>query len=156
AARVRERRATSPAAASGRRVANSVATAPVHKSACMLRVATEPRCNLAERAGEVGFELLIADGQPYWDERAYYCFSLRQIEEDIERPTKGLADLCLALVDRVVGDERLLERLRIPPHVWNLIAESWHRRDATLYGRFHLAYDGRGPARLLEYNADTP
>jgi len=46
--------------------------------------------------------------------------------------------------------------LRIPPHAWDLIAESWRRRDATLYGRFDLAYDGQGPARLLEYNADTP
>jgi glutathionylspermidine synthase len=26
----------------------------------------------------------------------------------------------------------------------------------TLYGRFDLAYDGTGPAKLLEYNADTP
>jgi len=120
------------------------------------RITIEPRGNLAERAREVSFELLIADGQVYWDESAYYCFSLRQIEEHIEWPTKELADLCLALVDRVVGDERMLERLRIPPHAWGLIAESWRRRDATLYGRFDLAYDGQGPARLLEYNADTP
>src|SRR6185437_14226074 len=24
------------------------------------------------------------------------------------------------------------------------------------YGRFDLCYDGKGPAKLLEYNADTP
>lgn len=122
----------------------------------MQRITTEPRDNLAERAREVSFELLFADGQVYWDENAYYCFSLRQIEEHIEGPTKELANLCLALVDRVVGDERMLERLRIPPHAWGLIAESWRRRDASLYGRFDLAYDGQSPARLLEYNADTP
>ena len=29
-------------------------------------------------------------------------------------------------------------------------------RDPHLYGRFDLRYDGTGPAKLLEYNADTP
>ena len=29
-------------------------------------------------------------------------------------------------------------------------------RDPTLFGRFDLAYDGSGPPKLLEYNADTP
>jgi glutathionylspermidine synthase len=44
----------------------------------------------------------------------------------------------------------------VPELGWNLIAESWKRGDQTLYGRFDLAYDGHGPAKLLEYNADTP
>ena len=30
------------------------------------------------------------------------------------------------------------------------------RGDPSLYGRLDLAYDGAGPPRLLEYNADTP
>jgi glutathionylspermidine synthase len=60
------------------------------------------------------------------------------------------------LVDRAVGDERTLERLRIPAGAWDLIAQSWRRGDPTLYGRFDLAYDGESPAKLLEYNADTP
>ena len=39
-----------------------------------------------------------------------------------------------------------------------LIERSWAERDdeVSLYGRFDLRYDGAGPARLLEYNADTP
>ena len=37
-----------------------------------------------------------------------------------------------------------------------MIAESWRRSDPSLYGRFDLAYDGSKPAKLLEYNADTP
>ena len=53
-------------------------------------------------------------------------------------------------------NEALLRRLRIPLHAWDVIAESWKRRDPSLYGRFDLAYDGAGPAKLLEYNADTP
>src|SRR6476646_7334989 len=122
----------------------------------MRRFTIEPRSNLADRARETGFEFLTVDGNIYWDESAYYAFSLRQIEGHIEDPTKELASLCLALVDRAVGDERMLERLRIAPHAWDLIAESWRRGDRTLYGRFDLAYDGNGPAQLLEYNADTP
>jgi glutathionylspermidine synthase len=37
-----------------------------------------------------------------------------------------------------------------------VIRESWERDEVGLYGRFDLAYDGQGPPRLLEYNADTP
>jgi glutathionylspermidine synthase len=36
------------------------------------------------------------------------------------------------------------------------VAESWGRDEFTVYGRFDLAYDGRNPPRMLEYNADTP
>jgi glutathionylspermidine synthase len=122
----------------------------------MQRIPIKPRGNLSDRARETGFELLTVDGSVYWDESDYYAFSLAQIEDDIEGPTKELAELCLALVDRAVGDQRILERLRIPPHAWDLIAQSWRRGEKALYGRFDLAYDGSGAARLLEYNADTP
>jgi glutathionylspermidine synthase len=37
-----------------------------------------------------------------------------------------------------------------------LISQSWHRDDPSLYGRLDFSFDGRGPAKLLEYNADTP
>jgi glutathionylspermidine synthase len=122
----------------------------------MQRIPIKPRGNLSDRARETGFELLTVDGSVYWDESAYYAFSLAQIEDDIEGPTKELAELCLALVDRAVGDQQILERLRIPRHAWDLIAQSWRRGEKALYGRFDLAYDGNGAARLLEYNADTP
>jgi glutathionylspermidine synthase len=92
----------------------------------------------------------------YWDERAYYGFSLRQIEHDIEDPSRELAALCVDLAGRIIADERLLRRLEIPEHAWTLIAESFKRRDPSLYGRFDFSYDGKGPVRLLEYNADTP
>ncbi|MBA1914380.1 glutathionylspermidine synthase family protein, partial [Escherichia coli] len=36
------------------------------------------------------------------------------------------------------------------------IATSWRRKDPSLYGRLDLKYSGSGPAKLLEYNADTP
>jgi glutathionylspermidine synthase len=55
-----------------------------------------------------------------------------------------------------VRDEVLMERLAIPRAHWNLVAESWRTRQPSLYGRFDFAYDGTGPAKLYEYNADTP
>jgi glutathionylspermidine synthase len=50
----------------------------------------------------------------------------------------------------------MMKLLRIPVAYWNWIAASFKRGDASLYGRFDLSYDGKGPAKLLEYNADTP
>jgi glutathionylspermidine synthase len=120
------------------------------------RVQTQVRPNLQDRARELGFDVLEFDGEPYWDESAYYAFSLKEIEDDLEAPSNELAALCVELAGKIVGDERMLERLQIPRHAWDLIAESWRRRDLSLYGRFDLAYDGSGRARLLEYNADTP
>ena len=122
----------------------------------MHRIRVEPRANLARRAAETGFEFASMDGEVYWDESAYYGFSLAQIEDDIEGPTAELAAMCLELAGRAARDQQILERLRIPEHGWRLIAESWQRGDKSLYGRFDLAYDGNGPAKLLEYNADTP
>jgi len=122
----------------------------------MRRCRIAPRPNQQIRAREAGFDFATIDGAIYWDERAYYTFTLDQIERDLEDPSAELSELCLELVARAVTDERILARLSIPPAVWDLIAESWRRRDPSLYGRFDLAYDGNGPAQLLEYNADTP
>ncbi len=37
-----------------------------------------------------------------------------------------------------------------------MIGDSWGRRDPCVYGRFDFLYNGSGPPKLLEYNADTP
>src|SRR5262249_61275374 len=71
-------------------------------------------------------------------------------------PPAELEQMCYDLVDRATKDERILRALRIPERYWTFVAASWKRRDKNLYGRFDLSYDGRGPAKLLEYNADTP
>jgi glutathionylspermidine synthase len=122
----------------------------------MRRIRVPQRKNLSERAVETGFTLLEIDGAPYWDESAYYGFTLEQIETHIEDATAELEGLCRELAARAAGDERMLGRMQIPEHAWSLVAESWRRGDFSLYGRFDLAYDGASPARLLEYNADTP
>lgn len=122
----------------------------------MQRHIISPRPNLEARARACAFDFATMDGEIYWDERAYYSFTLRQIEDHLEQPSAELSALCLDLVDRAVHDERILQRLAIPPVAWDIIAESWQRHDPSLYGRIDLAYDGQGPAKLLEYNADTP
>jgi glutathionylspermidine synthase len=122
----------------------------------MQRIACDERPNWRERADEHGFRFHTIDGERYWDERAYYAFTLQEIERDIEAPTAELDAMCRELVARAVDDERMLKVLRIPERFWTFIAASWKRHDPSLYGRFDLSYDGQGPAKLLEYNADTP
>jgi glutathionylspermidine synthase len=109
--------------------------------------------DIAERNG---FIFHHVDGAIYWDERACWQFTLREIEDEIEDPTTELYAMCCALVDDACADQRLMERLAIPRDMWDPIATSWRRGDASLYGRFDFAYDGTGPAKLLEFNADTP
>ena len=122
----------------------------------MQRIACDERPNWRERADEHGFRFHTIEGERYWDERAYYAFTLQEIERDIEAPTAELDQMCRELVARAVDDERMLKLLRIPERFWTFIAASWKRSDPSLYGRFDLSYDGQGPAKLLEYNADTP
>ncbi len=122
----------------------------------MQRVACKERPDWRERAEAVGFNFHSIDGEPYWDERAYYAFTLQQIERDLEAPTAELDQMCRELVTRAVDDENILRRLAIPVPFWNWIARSWKGGDPSLYGRFDFRYDGKGAAKLLEYNADTP
>ncbi len=122
----------------------------------MQRITCPERDDLRLTAAQTGFDFHTIDGERYWDERAYYAFTLDEIEREIERPTGEIDAMCLELVGRAVDDERTLRRLKIPETFWPLISTSWHNDEGSLYGRLDLAFDGRGPAKLLEYNADTP
>jgi glutathionylspermidine synthase len=122
----------------------------------MLRVPSKERPNWQGQATSLGFHFHTIGGDPYWDERAHYRFTVRQIEEDIEKPTAELEALCLEVVDRACRDEALLRELKIPEVYWDFVASSWRAREPALYGRMDFAYDGQGPAKLYEYNADTP
>lgn len=122
----------------------------------MRRIICHERDDWRRTATETGFLFAAPGGERYWDERAYYAFSQRQIEEQIEAPTAELEAMGRELVGRVVRDERLLRRLRLPEDCWDLVVQSWKRDERSLYGRMDLRFDGRTPAKLLEYNADTP
>jgi glutathionylspermidine synthase len=120
------------------------------------------RLNIGERAGwreaaeREGFTFHYLDGEIYWDESACYAFTMEEIERELEEPTEQLHAMCLDLVDEAVGSEALMARLAIPEEQRDFVAETWRLKSPSLYGRFDFAYDGSGPARLLEYNADTP
>ena len=122
----------------------------------MERLRFDPRTDWDAKAEELGFTWRHTDGKPYWDETAAYAFSLAEIEDGIEAPTEELHGLCLELVNEAVQSERLMEQLDIPETMRDYVADSWKRGDPSLYGRFDFAYDGQGPAKLYEYNADTP
>jgi glutathionylspermidine synthase len=122
----------------------------------MQRISVTERPGLAQAAAEHGLEFTPGQGVTGWDETAYYQFTMSQIEEDIEGPAEELEGLCFQVVARAVDDEEILRRLGIPEHFWDYIADSWRNGEKNLYGRMDLSYDGDGPAKLLEYNADTP
>ncbi|PPK65961.1 glutathionylspermidine synthase family protein [Actinokineospora auranticolor] len=92
--------------------------------------------------------------RPYWDESVHYAFDMDEVLS-LEADVELLHSMCLEAVDNIVLTERY-RAFGIPEWTWPHIAESWKRRDPHVYGRFDLRYDGSGPARLLEYNADTP
>lgn len=115
-----------------------------------------PRAEWQRKATEYGFKFHTMNGEAYWDESAYYQFSLKQIEEDLEKPTEEIHQMCLAVVDLVVKDEERLKQFQIPSHYWQQILDSWQRHDPSLYSRLDFAYSGNGPAKLYENNADTP
>ncbi|MDB5604584.1 MAG: hypothetical protein JWP25_1484 [Bradyrhizobium sp.] len=122
----------------------------------MRRLPCLERDDWRDTADKTGFDFHTIDGERYWDERACYVFTLEEIELQIEAPSGEIDAMCLELVGRAIEDESYLRRLKIPEAFWPLISESWYRDEASLYGRLDLSFDGRGPAKLLEYNADTP
>src|SRR5664279_3131085 len=122
----------------------------------MQRIACPERDDWRTTAIETGFDFHTIDGERYWDERGYYAFTLDEIERQIEAPSAEIDAMCLELVGHAIDDESCLRRLKIPEAFWPLISESWYRDEASLYGRLDLCFDGKGAAKLLEYNADTP
>jgi glutathionylspermidine synthase len=120
------------------------------------RVTIEERPDWRGKAEASGFTFHHEAGERYWDERAYYAFTLEQVERDIEAPTEELHSLCLELVEAAMNSERIMDSLAIPEAMRDYVADSWDDDSPSLYGRFDFAYDGNGPAKMLEYNADTP
>ena len=52
----------------------------------MQRIACPERDDWRATAEQAGFDFHTIDGERYWDERAYYAFTLDEIERQIERP----------------------------------------------------------------------
>jgi glutathionylspermidine synthase len=120
----------------------------------MQREPSPPRPDWERRCEALGFDFHHLGGEPYWVEDFRYRFTSEQVDE-LDDATAELHKLCLQAVEHVVAN-RLYERLSIPPEFGFYIETTWKRRDPTICGRFDLAYDGRNPPKMLEYNADTP
>lgn len=126
----------------------------------MHRVHTTPRPNwqrtIAEQGLVFGTPGVDTDGtpRPYWDETVHYEFDRDEILA-LETQVEVLHSMCLDAVEQIVLTERFAD-FGLPQWCWEAVAKSWRRSDPYLYGRFDLRYDGGGPAKLLEYNADTP
>ncbi|MDX2293756.1 MULTISPECIES: glutathionylspermidine synthase family protein [Streptomyces] len=128
----------------------------------MERHTIEPRPGWQETVEEQGLVYPLTrypDGslRPYWDESAYYSFTLPEVEA-LEEVVEELHAMCLAAAAHIVERNRFADLGITDPRVAERVAESWRRRAElpSLYARFDLVYDGTGPAKMLEYNADTP
>ncbi|MGA0599496.1 glutathionylspermidine synthase family protein [Caulobacter sp. KR2-114] len=121
----------------------------------MQRIDIPPRPDWREKVEAVGLVWHTPGGVPYWNESAYYAFTLAQVEE-IEAATAELYRLFLEAGQYVV-DKRLWRRFGIPDWCAPLVEETWRAEPPALnYGRFDLGYDGRSPPKLFEFNCDTP
>jgi glutathionylspermidine synthase len=120
----------------------------------MIRVATEPRADWPKIVESQGLLFHSIDGEPYWDESAYYLFESDEVDQ-VEAATEQLDEFCLEAVEHVIAEGRL-DELGIPPDFHAFVARSWEHDEHTIYGRFDFSFDGVHPPKLLEYNADTP
>jgi len=121
----------------------------------MQRIPCDERADWQAKAEEAGFRFHTVDGERYWDERAYYAFTLEEIERDIEAPTAELDAMCRDLVARAVDDEKILRRLAIGALLDLHRGELEAPRPEPLWP-LRPFVQWQGPAKLLEYNADTP
>ncbi len=99
-------------------------------------------------------ETLPPGARPYWDESTCYEFTASEIDE-LEAAANELQTMCLAAAQHVIDNQRDAE-LEIPAEAVPLIEWAWNEEPPALYGRFDMLYNGSGPPKLLEYNADTP
>ncbi len=120
----------------------------------MQRLPQGPRPDRMERARRMGFAFAEIEGEPYWDETVFYRFTSAEIDA-LDDATAAIQDMLMRAADHVVRNN-LNGPLGIPDGAWPIVKRSWERREPSLYGRLDLRFDGAGPPKLLEINADTP
>jgi len=119
----------------------------------MIREMVTPRANWREDCEAIGFSYHSIDGV-YWDESRCYRFTADEIDT-LEAAAGELHARCLDAVEHIVARNRF-DALAIPAAWRDRVARSWRAKELSLFGRFDLAWDGKGAPKLLEYNADTP
>jgi glutathionylspermidine synthase len=101
----------------------------------------------------------LPDGttKPYWNESAWYEFTIGEVES-LEAATEELWAMCvdaagfMASADSGFTDARL----GLPAGALDVIRRSMERQDPMLYARFDLVYGADGSIKMLEINGDTP
>jgi glutathionylspermidine synthase len=103
----------------------------------------------------------LADGTsvPYWNEAAWYEFSMTEVLV-LEAATEELWAMCLDAAGYLAATATD-RRLGLPTGSLELIRDSIRRGDQAVYARFDLAPTGTdlaagSPVRMLEINGDTP
>lgn len=95
--------------------------------------------------------------RPYWVDDAYYELTADEVDH-LETATDRLHGMCLEAARYIASGE--MGGIGLPAGALEVARESLAAWDAggapSLYGRFDLRFDGTGPAKMLEYNADTP
>ena len=119
----------------------------------MKKVNCHTRNDWKRKVEEIGFGYHTIDGT-YWDESAYYEFSMSEVEV-IEKASAELFDRCLEAVQHII-DNKLYDLFKIDPRFIPLIESSWNNDVPSIYARFDLAWDGINQPKMLEFNADTP
>ncbi|MBS1823361.1 MAG: glutathionylspermidine synthase family protein [Acidobacteria bacterium] len=124
----------------------------------MERLAITPRDHWEDKVATAGLVYYSPSGEgmdrPYWDESACYRFTSPEIDT-LEAAGNALQEMCLAAAQHIIDKKRYAE-LEIPAAAIPAIEWAWENEPPAIYGRFDVAYNGNGPPKLLEYNADTP
>lgn len=121
----------------------------------MKRHIIDPRNHWEKLVANDGFIWHTANGKPYWQENAYYSFTLAQVEE-IEKATEHCHIMMMKAAEHVI-ENKLFDKFQIPEAFIPRIIADWKDEPPALnYGRFDFGYDGKSPPKLFEYNADTP
>lgn len=118
----------------------------------MQRLRIRPREDYEQRVEAQG--LSFHRRANYWTEEACYRLTADEVDT-LDSATAELHALYGEALDRVIEQGRLGE-LAIPEEFHAAVAASWREESPSIYGRFDLAFNGRSPPKLLEYNADTP
>jgi glutathionylspermidine synthase len=118
----------------------------------MDRITINPRPDWQEKVENIGFGFHTLEGT-YWDESAYYTFSMVEIDA-IETATNDLWEKCLEAVQYVV-DKKKYSLFHIPQWVIPHIEKTWNEDTPSVYGRFDFSFKN-GVPKMLEFNADTP
>ncbi len=121
----------------------------------MKRLCVGARINWQEFVEQkLGFSFHSSEST-YWAEGICYELSSGEVDS-IESATGELHQMSLDLLKEIVDDEASLLEVGIPSVLFDMVKSSFQESDFYLNGRMDLAYDGVGPPKLLEYNADTP